>query len=113
MADHTTAKIDKFFDALDTGIDNFGKVLGHVKKSTTKGVNDQRAAAIDAHASEVGRGDPTAGTALAVSRFKIIEATDAETGEPVFIVTNGTVKAECSTRAMAETIRRAVEAQGQ
>lgn len=112
MADSTTAKIDKFFDALDSGIDNFGKVLGRVEKSTTKSVNGQRAEAIDAHASEVGRGDPTAGTALAVSRFKIIEATDAETGMPVFIVTNGAVKAECSSREMAEKVRRAVE-QGQ
>lgn len=50
------------------------------------------------------------GTPVAVQRrrFSVEEVIDADTGRPVFVVTNGRDRAECSSREFADRVRGAL-----
>jgi hypothetical protein len=122
VADSITSAIDRVFDLVDSGAEKLDRVL-----SRTKRVEDQHRAR---HARRVeiidtapsvktgGTGvraesaDPSvrpAATALAVRKWRIVEAIAAESGTPIFVVTNGREKAECATRELAEKLVRMLE----
>ncbi len=107
--------IDKTYDLFDRVLEGAGRlfgidvnapdasrpVIGHVSPA-----NGPR---------ELGRGPQGAangpilgqkmlGSPTIAARFRIEEVTDAITGVDSWIVTDGTNKAECSTRAMAEQV---------
>lgn len=108
MAD--TSGIDRFFDLIDSGVEKVDRVLNRTKYTEDK--HKARRAAIDdkqAKPPKVTPAPASSSTAVATRRFRIIEAVDAQSGETIFVVTDGNARAECSTRELAEKILRAVE----
>jgi hypothetical protein len=99
-----TRGIDRFFDAVDSLVDKTDRVLNRTKYVEDKH-KARRAEAIDGKQAK----KPAPSTAVASRRFRIIEATDAQSGDTIFVVTDGSARAECSTRELAEKILRAVE----
>lgn len=110
MADQGTSAIDRFFDAIDDGIEAADRVMNR-SQLTEDRARRVRRANVDTAPSVKVKGDqtPSNATAVAVRRFRIIEAIAAETGTMIFVVTNGTQRAECSTREMAEKILSMME----
>lgn len=100
-----TKKIDRFFGALDNALDGADRVLNHAKYAEDKLEGHRAAAKAKAPAAAA----PSTSTAIAARRFRIIEALDAETGETIFVVTDGNSRAACSTRELAEKLLSAVE----
>lgn len=103
MADTTTIGIDRFFDAIDATIDTAARVVFGARasepkaKPITRKARDERAI-VDAPARSA-----------APRPYRIIEATDAQTGEAIFVVTDGVSRSECSSREMANKVKRALE----
>ena len=94
--------IDNFFGTLDKGLDKVEHFFNRADHTDRKMGAAARAAATRKSAA----GEP----AVVVRQpFRIEEVTDAETGEVVFIVTNGVDKAECSTMALAKTMLAQLE----
>jgi len=89
-----TSGIDRIYDKIDATIDLVGSVLNGTR---VRGEDGPAAPSIES---------PRAPKQL--GGFRIIEATDAETGADTFIVTNGSAKAECSSRELAEKILKAM-----
>lgn len=112
MPDSTTASIDRFFDLVDSVVDNSAHVLNRQKQAATR--TARKAQTIDTSPTvKVAKPAPAPSkeTAIARRQFRIVEAIDATTGQPTFVVTNtrGDSRAECSSRAMAEKILHALE----
>lgn len=109
--------IDRVFDLVDRTIDNVDHVLNRAKytEDQHRARHAKRPVVIDtACAVKVVKAEtppqPSTSTALAIRRFRLIEAVDAS-GQTIFVVTNGaTARAECATRELAEKLLRALEA---
>lgn len=104
-----TNGIDRFFDAVDSLVDKTDRVLNRTKYTEDK-YKTRRTEAIDGKQAKPPKATPASnGTTIATRRFRIIEAVDAQSGDTIFVVTDGTTRAECSTHEMAEKILRAME----
>lgn len=101
MGDPLHAKIDNFFNVLDAGLEEGIHLIDRFKQAH-KVIEraDARRQPIEMRPAPPPRG----------SRIRIIESIDAQTGQTVFVVTDGVVRSECSTRALAEDVKRAMEA---
>lgn len=109
MAD--TKGIDRVFDLVDSMVEKADRVLNRAKytddahkirhATTKKAVGTETSPVVQSFSTE---------TAIAPRPFRIIEAVDSESGFTIFVVTNGSQRAECSTRELAEKILRMMEA---
>jgi hypothetical protein len=107
VPDSTTSAIDRVFDLVDDFADRADRVLNRTKHTEDQHrIRRARRADVDTSPSVKVR---STSTALATRRFQIVEAIDSVTGTTAFIVTNGDVKAECTSRALAEKILHALE----
>lgn len=89
--------IDRIYDKLDAGLDLVGSVLNRTREPEREITPISTPPIIESRApKQLGAG------------FRIIEAIDASTGVETFTVTNGVAKAECSSRALAEKILKAM-----
>jgi exosome complex RNA-binding protein Rrp4 len=112
VPDSTTSAIDRVFDLVDSVVDKTDRVLNRTKytEEQHRARRAKRADVDTAPGVRVVKGAPrSTSTALATRRFQIIEAIAAETGTTIFVVTNGDVRAECTTRALAEKILHGLE----
>lgn len=107
MADSVITAIDRVFDLVDSVVDKADHALNRTKL-TEEQHRARRAKIIDtAPAVKVATKEtaPSTATGLVRRRFRIIEAIAAETGQTIFVVTDGgNARAECSTRELAEKI---------
>jgi len=110
---------DPIIDAIDRAFDAADKTLGALDRVLNRSDNlnqklRARGKSIDTAPSvkvKKPSASPSRSTAIvAKPRFRIVEAIATETGKPIFVVTNGTVSAECTTRELAEKILRGLEA---
>ena len=97
MAD--TRGIDRVFDGVDKIVDSVGRFF-----DSNKHVEDKRTERTARAEAE------PASTELARRRYKVIEVVDAETNALSWIVTDGVARCECTSRAMADKVVRALEA---
>ena len=108
--DPIISAIDRAFDAADKTLGALDRVLNRSERLDQK--IRARGKSIDT-APSVKVKKPSSSTVLATKpkpQFRIVEAIAAETGKTVFVVTNGTVRAECTTRELAEKILKGLEA---
>jgi len=49
--------------------------------------------------------DNARGAVVVVPRFRVVEATNVQTGMPVFVITDGTTRAECRTTEATDRVR--------
>jgi len=114
VADSTISAIDRFFDALDRGAEIADRVVNRTKYTEEQqhrvrnNANKKAPEVIDTTAA-VRAHKPSPSTALATRQFRIVETAVPETGVMIFVVTNGSVRAECTTRELAEKILRGLE----
>jgi exosome complex RNA-binding protein Rrp4 len=104
VTDPSTSAIDRVYDLVDSALDGVDRVLNSAKyeeQHQVRRANAKKVETIDTA--------PATSTALATRRFRIIEAIAAESGITIFVVTNGSVRAECTTRELAEKILRGLE----
>jgi hypothetical protein len=119
--DETTRAIDRFFDAVDGGVDKVARVLNRTQ-NTEEQIRDKygkRRTIIDAEtapqkpkAKAASARAPSTTTAVAVtprSRFYIVESVDPRSGNTIYVVTDGSSRTECSSREFAQTILRSLE----
>lgn len=115
VADSNTNSIDRVFDLIDDTVDKVDRVLNRSKytedQHRTRRAKAGRQERLDTSPTvKVAKpAPPSTSTAIAARQFRIVEAIAAETGTTIFVVTNGTVRAECSTRDLAEKILRGLE----
>lgn len=113
VPDANTSSIDRIFDMVDSVVDKADRVLNRTKytEEQHRTRRAKKPVVIDtASTVKVAKAETSSpSTAIAPRRFRIVEAIAAESGVAIFVVTNGTVRAECSTREMAEKILRAME----
>lgn len=121
MGDSTTAKIDRFFNVVDATLDETSKIIGRASQSgktagrvmhdAGQAVREAREAnpRANARSAKPPMPPPPRSGVSRSSKVRIIESTDAQTGAAVFVVTNGVSRSECSSRALAETVARAME----
>ena len=123
MADPITQAIDRVYDIVDGGIDKIDHAFKRAKSLGDKygGKRDgqspkrdgrlpKKSVVIDTSATvKVTKKDPSAAAANPSRRFRVVEAIDAQSGETLFVVTNGNVRAECTTRELAERILHMLE----
>ncbi len=111
MPDSTSSDIDRVFDFVEGFVDKANHVFERVQPT-----KDQPRAQLDARrpAQRAKSAAPSSSTSVVLHRrprFRIDEVIAAETGQPIFVVTDGgNARAECSTRALAEKILSALEA---
>lgn len=91
---------------VDNVIDKTDRVLNRAKYSEEQ--HKARRGRVEGKVEETKAPHATS-TAIATRRFRIVEALDAQTGETIFVVTDGNSRAACSTRELAEKILRSVE----
>lgn len=114
MADDTTQAIDRFFDAVDGGVDKVARVLNRTQntEATIRETYGKRRTIIEAEASTVKPKAKTApSTSMAVAtrpRFYIVESVDPRHGNTIFVVTDGSSRTECASREFAEQILRSL-----
>lgn len=122
VADSITSAIDRVFDLVDSGVEKIDRVLNRTKytEDQHRARRAKRMEIIDTAPGVKTGGtgvraesaDPSvrpAAKALAVRKWRIVEAIAAESGTPIFVVTNGREKAECATRELAEKFVRMLE----
>jgi hypothetical protein len=111
-ADPTISAIDRLFDFIDKGVEATDRVLNRGKRvaEQQKARRDRREV-IDAQSTPKATKKPASTTAVAKRpHFYIVEAIDAKSGTTIFVVTDGgNARTECSSRAFAEKILRALE----
>jgi hypothetical protein len=109
VPDSTLSAIDRVFDLVDSVVDKTDRVLNRSKY--TEEQHHARRARKPEKIDTAPSVKVAKTTAIAKRQFRIIEATDATSGQQSFVVTNdsGTARAECSSREMAEKILRALE----
>ncbi len=106
-----TKKIDNFFDVVDNALSGADRVLNRSKYAEDKLKTHRAEADVKDAKPQAKSSQASTSTAIATRRFRIIEAVDAQSGETIFVVTDGgNARAECTTRELAEKILRAVEA---
>jgi hypothetical protein len=94
-----TQKVDTFFDRLDNAIESVDRVVNRSQNTTAKLGGETKAQSAK----------PSSSTAIARARvYRTIESVDGETGHPVFIVTDGNDRCECSSRELAERVCRSL-----
>ena len=110
LPDSTTSAIDRVFDLVDSVVDKTDRVLNRAKY-TEEHLRARRSkrSEVASPSAKVVRETPSSSGAIATRRFRIVEAIAAESGSTIFVVTNGTVRAECTTRELAEKILRGLE----
>ena len=112
VADDTTRAIDRFFDAVDNGVDNVARVLNRTQRTEEQiRAETKRRVVIDTQAHEK-RKAPAASASTAVTtrpRFRIVESIDPKSGKTIFVVTDGSARTECATREFAAQILKALE----
>jgi hypothetical protein len=96
----TRGNIDRFFDGLDGIADTLDRTINRQKPSPNKKTAKAQA-----------RPAPVTAAVLRQSKFHITEAIDSETSAPIFIVTDGKVRAECNSRPMAEKLLATLQAE--
>lgn len=114
MPDETTSAIDRVFDLIDSGVNAADRVLNRHKyteetlQQTRRG---KRREVIDVEHSDKPKAKPSSSTAVAKRlHFYIVETVDPKSGSTIFVVTDGgNARTECSTRAFAAQILRALE----
>jgi hypothetical protein len=106
VADSGLTAIDRVFDLVDGAVDRVDRVLNRNKRSE-EAQRARRAKRADVDTAPSVKVRPS--RTLAARRFEIVEAIDSVLGTTLFIVTNGDVKAECTSRAFAEQILRTLE----
>lgn len=112
MPDSTTLAIDRVFHLVDSFIEKTDYVFGRAKHTSDRHGRRAKTARRDVFdAARTVKVAKSTSTALARRQFNIVEALDATTGNPVFVVTNGNgaARVECNTRALAEKILLALE----
>lgn len=114
MPDSTISAIDRVFDLVDSVVDKTDRVLNRAKHTEAQHRARRASRGEVAAASGTARvvrekSSPSSSTAIAPRRFRIVEAIAAESGNTIFVVTNGTVRAECTTRELAEKILHGLE----
>jgi hypothetical protein len=82
MPDEATRTINQLFDFFSSTADKVDHVIGASKPAPRQ---------------RQSRTTPAPSHSNSPSRFRIIEATCAESGTPIFIVTDGRNKAECNS----------------
>lgn len=117
MPDSTLEAIDRFFDALDSGVEKIDHALNRGKQLEEKqrARRAKRSEVINAVATPKPRKRPEAPSASSTSmtlsrkpRFKIVES--ILPSGTIFVVTDGgNARTECSTREFAQKILRALE----
>jgi hypothetical protein len=117
VSDSTTSAIDRVFDLVDNGVEKIDRVLNRAKytEEQHRSGRAKRPEVIDTAGAEPARAPAPAraaatSTGIAVRRFRIVEAIVPESGATIFVVTNGTQRAECTTRELAEKILGMLEA---
>lgn len=109
MGDSTTDKIDRFFNVADAVIEETGKILGRANQSS-KAAGQVVREARDANPRPMPpQGATPAAAKRSSSKVRIIESIDAQSGATVFVVTDGVSRSECSSRALADRVARAME----
>ena len=109
MPDSTISAIDRVFDLVDSVVDKTDRVLNRAKHTEEQHrARRAKRSEVAAPSVKVDK-EPSSSTAIATRRFRIVEAIAAESGSTIFVVTNGTVRAECTTRELAEKILRGLE----
>lgn len=110
LPDSTTSAIDRVFDLVDSVVDKTDRVLNRAKytEEQHRARRAKRSEVAAAPSVKVDK-EPSSSTAIATRRFRIVEAIAAESGSTIFVVTNGAVRAECTTRELAEKILRGLE----
>jgi hypothetical protein len=119
VTDPSGSAIDRVFDLVDSVVDKADRVLNRAKYTEDQHRSrrgEKRAKVIDVDTSPSVKTKTTeskvpATTSMAVTskRFRVVEAI-APGGATIFVVTNGAVRAECTTRELAEKILRGLEA---
>ena len=102
-----TGKIDQVLDLTDAfvgGLEALFGGAGSSSASTSSTSSTSPASPGEIHPAARG------GTPVSVEQrsFSVEEVIDADTGRPVFIVTNGRDRAECSSRAFALRVKDAL-----
>lgn len=113
MADSGIRAIDRVFDVIDGALSKADRVLNRAKATDERTRRVARGAVVDTAPSVKVRakgGAKLPKSAASAAHFRIVEAIAAETGTPIFIVTNGAQRAECTTRELAEQVLRMLEA---
>lgn len=121
MADSGIEAIDRLFDLVDNTVEKVDRVLNRAKYTKEQHVarRSGRGRVIDvdtAPSVKISRpkGSPRQSQqpsprAAPSRRFRIVEAIAAESGQTIFVVTDGNSRAECSNRDMAERLLRSLE----
>ncbi len=91
--------IDRFYDGIDKIVDTATNVLNR----TSKVADPERVRAAERVTAE-----PSMAMAKP-ARVRVIESMDGESGESVWIVTDGSQRAECNSAPLAAKIKRAME----
>jgi D-lyxose ketol-isomerase len=99
VADPGIKKIDSFFDMVDSFVAKADRVLNR-----TQQVEDHQRVRRAKQAKDVPAQGRATTMEIAPRRYRLIEAIAPETGHTVFIVTNGSERAECTSRGFAEKI---------
>lgn len=116
MVDPVLAAIDRAFDFVDGVVAKADHVLNVADRVLRGGVPTPAPKSRRRGQTRRERPAATAGAAALVTtkkaapQFRIVEATEADTGVAVFIVTNGLQKAECATRELAVKFLAMLEA---
>lgn len=103
--------IDSFFDLAERTLDAIGAPpLGPRQATVVPSARTQTRAARSSSAPAPAPGASSNSTSLAVTarEFRVVDAIDAQTGSPSWVVTNGRDRAECSSRDFAERVRTAL-----
>jgi hypothetical protein len=87
VPDLTTSAIERFFDRIDGALFVADRVLGRAHESVRRS-----------------RGSASS-TVVVVPRFRVVEATNVQTGMPVFVATDETTRAECRTTEATDRVR--------
>lgn len=100
--------IDAVYDLVDRFVENADRVFNRTKQTEDKH-RARQARTVDTAPGV--KTQPSTTKALARRRFRIVEAIDATSGQPTFVVTDGAdARVECGTRELAEKILVALEA---
>lgn len=95
--------IDRIYDRAEGLVDGADRVLNRHKRMEQKVVSKRGQGP---HATRPAAANSA--TAIVRQRYRMVDAIDTESGSEVFVVTDGAERAVCSSRAMAERVRDAL-----
>ena len=114
MPDSTREAIDRFFDVIDRGVDNLDHAINRGKQVEEKhnARRTKRPEVIEAEATvKPAKAAKKSSSTTALARkptFRIVEAI-TPTGTLYVVTDGGNARTECSSRAFAEQVLRALE----